>query len=59
MATIIDCGRVNPASGCGHVIRGETDEEALRLAGEHAQKDHGLQATPELIARVKEHMRQE
>ncbi len=59
MATTIDCGKVNSASGCGHVIRGETDEDALRLAGEHAVKDHGLQPTPELIAKVKENMHRE
>ena len=59
MGTIIDCGKVNPASGCGHIIRGETDEEALRLAGEHAVKDHGLQPTPELIAKVQDNMRRE
>ena len=30
MAKVIDCGKVNPASGCGHVIRGETEEDVLR-----------------------------
>ncbi|HLQ34278.1 MAG TPA: DUF1059 domain-containing protein [Chloroflexota bacterium] len=56
MAVTIDCGKVNPASGCGHVIRAETEEEALRLAGEHAVKEHGLQPTPELIDEVKKHI---
>ena len=54
MAVQIDCGKVNPAAGCGHVIHAESEEEALRLAGEHAVKDHGLQPTPELMAKVKE-----
>jgi predicted small metal-binding protein len=58
MATVIDCGKVNPVSGCGHVIRADSEEEALRLAAEHAQKDHGMQPTPELMAKVKEHMDQ-
>lgn len=58
MAKIIDCGKVNPASGCGHIIRGETEEEALRLAGEHAVKDHGMQVTPELVAMVKQHIQE-
>lgn len=53
MAKIIDCGRVNPASGCGHIIRAEDEEEALRLAAEHARKDHGLEVTPELAEKVR------
>ncbi|HLZ72872.1 MAG TPA: DUF1059 domain-containing protein [Dehalococcoidia bacterium] len=56
MAKIIDCGKVNPASGCGHIIRGETEEEALRLAAEHAKQSHGLEPTPELLAAVKAQM---
>lgn len=56
MAKIIDCGKVNPASGCGHIIRGETEEEALQKAAEHAQQSHGMQPTPELLATVKQHM---
>ena len=58
MGTVIDCGKVNPASGCGHIIRADSEEEALRLAAEHAQKNHGMQPTPELMAKVKENMRQ-
>ena len=56
MGTVIDCGKVNPASGCGHVIRGATEEEALRLAAEHAQREHGMQPTPELMAKVRQNM---
>ena len=55
-AKIIDRGKVNPASGRGHVIRTETEDEALRLAGEHAVKERGLQPTPELIAMVKQNI---
>jgi predicted small metal-binding protein len=58
MATVIECGRVNPVSGCGHVIQADSEEEELRLAAKHAQKDHGIQPTPELMAKVKEHMHQ-
>ena len=58
MSKIIDCGKVNPASGCGHVIRGETEEEVLRKAAEHAERDHGLQPTPELMQQVKAHMQE-
>lgn len=51
----IDCGKVNPASGCGHVIRAESEEEVLRLAAEHA-KEHGMEASPELLAQVRTHI---
>ena len=57
MAKMVDCGEVNPASGCGHVIHGETEEDVLRQAAEHAQTEHDMEATPELIAKVKEHIR--
>jgi predicted small metal-binding protein len=57
MAKILECAKVDPTSGCQHVIRGETEEEVLKKAGEHA-KEHGIrEVTPELIARVKEHIR--
>ena len=53
MAKTVDCGKVNPASGCGHVIRGETEEEVLQRAAEHAKEGHGMEPTPELMATVK------
>ncbi len=59
MSKMIDCGKVNPASGCGHVIRGETEEEVMQKAAEHAARDHGMQATPELMARVRAHVQEE
>ena len=59
MTKVIDCGKVNPASGCGHIIRGETEEEALRLAGEHAVQEHKLEPTPELLQKVKANMQEE
>jgi predicted small metal-binding protein len=58
MAKMVDCGKVNPESGCGHIIRAETEEETLRMAAEHAQKDHGMQPTPELMAMVKQHIQE-
>lgn len=48
----IYCNTVNPSSECDHVIRGETEEEVLAKAGEHAT-EHGLEATPELIELVR------
>ena len=37
MAKMVDCGQVNSASGCGHVIRAETEEEVLQRAAEYAE----------------------
>ncbi|MEO6044532.1 MAG: DUF1059 domain-containing protein [Tepidiformaceae bacterium] len=58
MAKMVDCGKVNPASGCGHVIRADTEEELLRLAAEHAKTGHNMEATPELVAAVKSHIQE-
>lgn len=58
MAKIVDCGKVNPASGCGHIVRGETEEELLKNAAEHA-KTHDLEPTPELLQMVKGHIEEE
>ena len=44
MGKIIDCGKVNPASGCGHIVRGDTEEELLKNAEAHA-KEHGFTET--------------
>ena len=57
MAKILECAKVDPSSGCQHVIRGETEEEVLRKAAEHA-KEHGIrEVTPKLIAHVKANIR--
>jgi predicted small metal-binding protein len=57
MAKILECAKVDPSSGCQHIVRGETEEEVLQKAGEHA-KEHGIrQVTPELLARVKANIR--
>lgn len=58
MAKLIDCGEVNPASGCGHVIRADTEEELLRKAAEHAERDHGMEPTPELMEQVRAHIQE-
>jgi predicted small metal-binding protein len=53
MSKMIDCRKVNPASGCGHIVFGETEEEVLKNAKLHA-KGHGFsEVTPELIAMIK------
>ncbi len=57
MAEILECAKVDPSSGCQHIVRGETEEEVLQKAAEHAEQ-HGIrQVTPELVARVKANIR--
>lgn len=59
MAKVIECSQVVPESGCAHVIRGATEEEALTNAAEHA-KEHGIvEVTPELMSKVKAAMHDE
>ena len=54
---MLECAKVDPSSGCQHIVRGETEEEVLQKAGEHA-KEHGIrQVTPEMVARVKANIR--
>ena len=41
---------------CPKEVRAETEEELLKLAAEHAEKDHGISATmipPSILAMVK------
>jgi predicted small metal-binding protein len=59
MGKIVECAKVDPSSGCTHVIRGTTEEEVLKKAAEHA-KQHGIrEVTPELKAKVKAAIRDE
>ncbi len=56
MEKMLECAKVDPSSGCKHIIRGETEQEVLRKAAEHA-KEHGIrEITPELMERVKTHI---
>ena len=53
MDKIIECAKVDPSSGCTHVVRGKNEEEVLKNAMEHA-KEHGIrEVTPELMEKVK------
>lgn len=53
MGMFVDCGKVDPSTGCSHVVRGETEEELMQNAAEHA-KEHGIvEVTPELMERVR------
>jgi len=59
MAKMIDCSKVDPSSGCKYVVRGETEEEVLRKAADHA-KEHGIrEVTPELMQKVRSAIRDE
>ncbi len=50
---ILECAKVDPSSGCNYVVRGNTEEEVLMNAAEHA-KEHGIhEVTPDLMERVK------
>ena len=59
MGKVIECARVDPSSGCTQVVRGNTEEEVMKNAMDHA-KEHGIrQVTPELMAKVKGAIRDE
>jgi predicted small metal-binding protein len=59
MGKIVDCAKVDPSTGCSHVVRGETEEELMKNAAEHA-KEHGIvEVTPELMERVQANIQDE
>lgn len=59
MGKIVECAKVDPSSGCKHVVRGNTEQEVLKNAAEHA-KQHGIrEVTPELKAKVQAAIRDE
>lgn len=59
MGKILECAKVDPSSGCTHVVRGKTEEEVMKNAAEHA-KQHGIrQMTPDLMAKAKAQIRDE
>jgi predicted small metal-binding protein len=51
------CGEIMP--GCGARFEGQSEEELLIQAGRHVLEDHGLEVTPELVALVRAHIRDE
>lgn len=46
---------------CDYVAKGETEEEIMKNAGEHAVKDHGYKQeeimTPEMKEKIRQHIR--
>jgi predicted small metal-binding protein len=45
--------------GCDFEARGETEAEVLKAAAAHAKQVHGLDATPELVEKVKAAIKEE
>lgn len=58
MEKVIRCRDVG--FDCDGVIKAKTEEEALKLAAEHAKKEHGLQeVTPQVVEKIKSVMTEE
>ena len=52
MGKVLRCGELFP--GCSVEARGETEEEILKQAAEHARRDHGVaQIDAGTLAKVK------
>ena len=45
MGQIVECAKVDPSSGCTHVVRGNTEKKVLKNAAEHAKQ---LELAPKL-----------
>ena len=54
---VLECAKVDPASGCTYVAKGSTVDDILNEVAVHA-KSHGIHTvTPELLALVKANIR--
>jgi predicted small metal-binding protein len=51
MTKVLKCGDLMP--GCGFEARGTTEQDVLKAAAVHAKEAHGLEATPELVEKVR------
>lgn len=52
MSKTLKCGDVVP--GCSTEIRGDSEQEVLAKAAEHAKTDHGLENIPsDVLSKVK------
>jgi predicted small metal-binding protein len=50
----LGCMDVNPAGGCAFEVRAETEDEVMRLAGEHSKIMHKMTSMPpEMVSKVK------
>lgn len=58
MTTVVRCKDVG--FDCPGVIRASSEDEALKMAAEHARTAHGVkELTPEIVSKVKSVMREE
>ena len=60
MAKVLRCADLGMS--CSKEIRAENEEDLLKLAAEHAEKDHGVSASsipPSILAMVKAAIRDE
>lgn len=57
MTKVLKCGDLMP--GCHFEARGKTEQDILQAAAVHAKEAHGLEATPELVEKVKAAIRDE
>ena len=51
------CGDIMP--GCGQKFREPSEDAILAQAGRHASEAHGMEVTPEVVALVRSHIREE
>ncbi len=51
MAKVIYCK--DGGLDCPEVVRGQTDDEVLQKAAEHAKSVHNMQVTPEMAQQVR------
>lgn len=42
--------------GCPQVITAPTEDEVVAEAGRHAEEEHGMKITPELVEQVRAHI---
>jgi predicted small metal-binding protein len=50
----LGCLDVDPKGGCAFQVRAETEDEVMRLAGEHGKVAHKLSSLPpDMAAKVK------
>lgn len=58
MAKVLKCRDVGP--DCDFEVRGASEEDVLKQAAEHAEKEHGMQhIPPDMLAKVKAVIRDE
>ena len=50
------CGDI--VSGCSATFSGESDDDILAQAGQHAVEVHGIDVTPEVVDMVRSHIKE-